>query len=178
MHEYQISLILREVERIINYRFKVRQLLFEALQSSRNPPPRGEGEPSLALGGQRALEAIRWQLFWAGNYMKDVTLSDTDCVLEVHDELDGDANLVRIANQFRLDVYIGTREVAAVSSKIRAIFGAVWMDSENNLEQVKDVMRVLNLLPDHPVLGVEFYPLLGIEDLTLPVFEEHTRPDT
>ena len=110
--------------------------------------------------------------------MKDVTLSDTDCVLEVHDELDGDANLVRIANQFRLDVYIGTREVAAVSSKIRAIFGAVWMDSENNLEQVKDVMRVLNLLPDHPVLGVEFYPLLGIEDLTLPVFEEHTRPDT
>lgn len=135
---------------IINYKFNVRQLLFEALQSSSNLPPRSEAEPSLALGGQRALEAISWQLFWVEHDAKDVTLSDVGCFAVLRKQRDGDAN------QFRLHMYIGAAEAATISSRVRAILGAVWLDSERDLEQVKDLMRVLNFCRNKGSWGRHF----------------------
>lgn len=190
MEDYTILLVLREIELIIKYKFKTRSLLFDALQSSSTPPPGDENQPSLALGGQRALEAIGWQIFWAGKDAKDVTLSDLDRGVIVRRELDEDANLLRVVNQSGLNTFIGTKEIDVVSSRFRAILGAVWLDSEKHLEQVKDVMRILKLLPEQEVEGAITpraedltRPLpkglqpFGLGDPTLPMFEDLTNPD-
>lgn len=142
-----------EVEHIIKYQFEHRPLLSEAILSSRDPFPRGTNDPSLAVAGQMALEAISWQLFWATNSAKDVTPSDLDRALQFRLELDGDANLVRVVNRTHLYRYIAT-EIGVVSSRMRAILGAVWRDSDRNLEQVKDVMKALGMAPDEGVEGL------------------------
>lgn len=129
---------IEEVERIINYHFKIRALLSEALQPSSAPHPQGENQAFLALAGQRALEATSWRKFCTINNAKDVTLADLDGAIAVHQELHGDANLLRVAHQSRLHMYIATG-LDVVSSRVRAILGAVWLDSQKHLEQVTKV---------------------------------------
>ncbi len=153
MADPNIETAIEGVQRILTYRFSQRAHLYETLQSSRTPFPKATHEPSLALADHLALEAISWQLFWAFNNTKKTTLAHFDRAVEYRQELDSDANLLRVANSSGLYPYLATG-IGVVCTRIWAILGAVWMDSERNLAEVKHVMRVLGMTPEEGVEGL------------------------
>lgn len=153
MADPNMETAVEDVQRILSYRFRQRAHLYEALQSSRTPLPQATHEPSLALAGQMALEAISWHLFWATNEVKYTTLAHLERAVKYRQELDGDANLLKVANDSGLYPYLATG-IEVVCTRMRAILGAVWMDSERNLAEVKHVMRVLGMTPEEGVEGL------------------------
>lgn len=160
MPEPDMKPMLDEVQLIISYRFKNRNLLIASLwewdynpYSVFNRPgpwmtfaPETPRSESLARIGRLAVSALSWQLFWA--YTPSAAQVDRDRFADfmmVHGAWGEDANLIRVANESGLYPYLA-RENGRVGSRLNAIFGAVWLDAERGLEQVKDVLRELKMI--------------------------------
>ena len=160
MPEPDMKTTLDEVQLIINYKFKNRDLLFASLweldfhpySPSDRPGPWMPLDPatprpeSLARIGRLAVSAISWQLFWAHTPLAaQVDRHRFADFIMLHGVWGEDANLIRVANESGLYPYLA-KEQGRVGSRLNAIFGAVWLDAERGLEQVKDVLRELKMI--------------------------------
>ena len=146
---------LREVERIIGYRFNcpilltcsLWQLSTDVFEATRYPP-----RPEfLVRVGQTALDAIGWEQVWAkeflmGGFQNPGDYRDTlyDYVLS-RGNWDVDANLITVARRSGLLPYLERRE-GCIGPRIQAIIGAVFYDTQGSLDQVKNVLRALRII--------------------------------
>lgn len=160
MYEPNMQTTLDQVQLFINYKFKNRDLLIASLweldsnpYSTINRPgpwmplaPNTPKPESLASIGRLAVNAISWQLFWIRTSLAGkVDRHRFADFIQVHGAWSTDANLNRVANESGLYPYLVTRK-GRVGPRLNAIFGAVWLDAERGLEQVKDAMRELKLI--------------------------------
>lgn len=65
--------------------------------------------------------------------------------MAVFDERARGSVSVNVANKSGLYPYLA-RENGRVGSRLNAIIGAVWLDAERGLEQVKDVLKELKMI--------------------------------
>ena len=121
-----------KVEHLLHYKFKNRILLIDAVQIDGF----GRGDASLADIGHIALQHFDWTTFYARNAEKDVTWGLMGAFSETLQLKDYAADVEEIAILRHLWPYV--EECCLL--KMKGILGAVWMDSERNLEEVRDLL--------------------------------------
>ncbi|KAM0794753.1 ribonuclease III domain-containing protein [Usnea florida] len=133
------------VESIIQYKFNHSALLWEALQCPGSPDAKHpNGNKRLAIIGDTVLLLGLAEDWFKGNE----TIGDFNTIRQ---SISTNANLQRIGLELGLERFIGTHPsslpttMRAMSDSVEAILGAIYLDS--GMEQVKDVMDALGLVP-------------------------------
>ena len=157
MADTSTEVFMQQIEHIIGYSFKDRTLLSKAMRSigaiphsqlSKYPPSNPDScvlsKAPLDLVGQTALQAVGWQLFWDSKNLKNVTWKSVTAFIERLRMMIEEVTMIEVAKKYGL--YLSFRGEGRVAPRVRAIFGAVWLDSEKNLEQVKHVFLKLGVM--------------------------------
>ena len=142
-----------EVERIIGYRFNHHNLLTCSLwQLSTDvlDPESNIPRPEVLAGmGQIALDAYGWQLIWFKQYlMGRFDLESLSSIVVGRNAWDQHANLEMVAKESGLLPYLERRE-GWISTRVQAVIGAVFLDAELAVEQVKRVLRALEIIDEN-----------------------------
>ncbi|RHZ60737.1 uncharacterized protein CDV56_106795 [Aspergillus thermomutatus] len=135
------------VENIIQYAFTNRAILYEALRAAGNlvltgRPHRSDGNKDLALIGDAVLRLILVMDGYEANFGRiDQTVQAQA----------SNPNLTQIGFQAGLENFIlinpsqSTVSNNVMATTVEAILGAVYLDSDMNVQAVRAVMAVLNL---------------------------------
>ena len=146
---------LREVEKIINYRFNDPSLLICSLwELSTDHVERRPNIPRpefLVRMGQLALDSAGWTLFWIntltseGPKAEPISLMSLTKFVLLREAWDKDANLIRVANDSGLLPYLETRN-EFIGPRVQAVIGAVLLDAEGRSEEVRKVLKALRII--------------------------------
>ena len=149
-----IDVELSEVERIINYRFRSRNLLscsLGDLSTTHTIATNYQRSEFLVRMGRLVLDATAWGLFWnnalateflaVSHYHRD-TLAK---FVFMRGALDDDAHLMQVAHKCGLLPYL-ERRGGRIGPRLQAIIGAVLIDAEGSLQQAENVLRVLGII--------------------------------
>ncbi|KAJ6146214.1 hypothetical protein N7497_008196 [Penicillium chrysogenum] len=140
-----------ELESLIGYQFHDRSLLEEALEEA---GPQTEGNERLALLGDKVLSLMllhRW-------YMEGNTTEQGTNLLQIYA---GNKHLISRARALdfpkfviqRLDIKRSVPD-HTLATTVKAILGAVWLDSEESIRNVKNSMERIGLYPPE----ISLYP--------------------
>ena len=101
--------------------------------------------------GHYALDAIGWEHFWATHRTAEQVSWEYDVAGFDQSRKfwnEDDKDWIRLMIPYGLYSHLSWKE-GRVDMRLKALFGAVWVDAERNLEQVKDVLRVLRLFDEN-----------------------------
>ena len=146
---------LDDIEHRISYYFNNRDLLLSSLHELNNPPPRDTPDAqSLVRIGQVAVDAIGWQSFWADQgSVENVGRDSVADFIQLLEAWKTDFNMLRVATKSGVYPCLA-RTNDPVGPVVKAIFGAVWLDAERGLEELKDVLRLLRIIDGNDRLAL------------------------
>ncbi|KAJ5111455.1 hypothetical protein N7532_001990 [Penicillium argentinense] len=135
-----------EFECLIGYQFQHRDLMEEALEEAE---PETAGNERLALLGDKVLALMLLQRWYGeGNTTEQGTnlLQAYACNRQVTSRARA-LDLQKFIHK-RLDLERSVPD-HALASTVEAILGAVWLDSEEKIKRVNDVMEKISLYPSN-----------------------------
>ena len=157
------EIALHELERIIKYQFNDYSLLFctlWALDTDHLEPQPEIPRPQLLVRmGRLALDVVGWGQFCTkalgkGQHRAETFSHDNLAkFIELRGDWDEEANLERVAEESGLLPYLERGE-GFIGPRLQAIIGAVLIDAEGRLDQVKNVLRVLGIVDENGLCSI------------------------
>ena len=157
------EIALRQVEGIIKYQFNDHRIftcsLWELRTTVFEPLPDTPRLDFFIRMGQLVLDAVGWELFWTKKLLtggwQERMLSQNSLAHYVllRGAWDEDVNLEKVAKGSGLLPYLNSRD-GLIGPRLQAIIGAVLVDAEGRLTQVKNVLRVLRIIDEEGLCSI------------------------